>query len=145
MKIIITPSQYNLLIKEQQTPPPGTGAAGLPTTTDKSGVTGVEGIRGGDWIGRPISYKSPPGPIEEWYNENKHIILPIAEIGAAILIPPPAGLIIAAGIGMVDAAGYLEEGDKQNGGISCYFCYITFCWKNTWSKTIISKSFKDII
>jgi hypothetical protein len=54
----------------------------------------------------------------------RHGILLTAEILAAVLIPPPAGLLIAGAIGLTNAALYLQEGDKFMAGLSAIFAIV---------------------
>lgn len=53
-----------------------------------------------------------------------HVILPILEIAALIMIPPPAGLILAAGIGLYDAKKYKDEGDKEMAAVAAVFAVL---------------------
>jgi hypothetical protein len=60
----------------------------------------------------------------KWVIENRHIILDIIEIAAAIVIPPPAGLIISSAIGLAHAGMYLAEGEKEEAGLYVLFAML---------------------
>lgn len=60
----------------------------------------------------------------DWIVDNRHEILVVAEIAAALLIPPPLGFFVAAGIGLTNAATYLAEGDKYMAGLAALFAVV---------------------
>jgi hypothetical protein len=73
---------------------------------------------------KDMQYHVRHGAISEWVYENRHEILLAAEIAAAILIPPPFGIVVASGIGLSNAAAYYEEGDKQTAGLYALFALL---------------------
>ena len=55
-----------------------------------------------------------PGMCDKWW----HCVLPVFEIAALFI--PVVGIYVSLGIGMIDAALYYNEGDKQTAGLVAF-------------------------
>jgi len=60
----------------------------------------------------------------DWIIDHRHEILLIAEMAAAIAIPPPAGLLISSAIGLAHAGLYIKEGDNEEAGLYILFAML---------------------
>ena len=72
----------------------------------------------------PSTYAKVSADVGQWMLDHKHEILTVAEIAAAVLIPPPLGLAVAAGIGLTNAGIYLAEGDRYMAGLAALFAVV---------------------
>jgi hypothetical protein len=61
-------------------------------------------------------------PFRDWYQENKHIINPIAQLAASFFGPIGKGVSVA--IGVVDAIQYFQDGDPKTGAFVLVFAGI---------------------
>lgn len=69
--------------------------------------------------------------------ENRHEILFWTEIAAAVLIPPPVGLIVAGAIGLSNAALYAYEGRNFEAGLTALFALLPGV--PSWVSKVITK------
>ena len=60
----------------------------------------------------------------DWIVDNRHIILDVIEVAAAIAIPFPAGLIISSAIGLAHAGLYIQEGEEEEAGLYILFAML---------------------
>jgi len=66
-------------------------------------------------------------PAIDFWNENKHEILLVAQLAAAIFLP--YGLLIAGGIGLYDAYLYNQEGNTYQSGVAALFAIMPGIFK----------------
>ena len=70
------------------------------------------------------TYAKVSADVGQWIVDNRHIILDVIEVAAAIAIPPPAGLIISSAIGLAHAGLYIQEGEKEEAGLYVLFAML---------------------
>lgn len=124
MKVIITESQYSLIIEQSDYMMDKRGNALLNAT----------GIRSDK------DYKDTNNSInksQQGVAIDQHTLLTILSIGTAFI--PIAGPFISAGIVMGDAALYYKEGDKKSAGITALFSILPFISKIPGVKQLGSK------
>ena len=110
MKYIISESQYNFLL-EQSTKPISV------SLKDDDAYWNVTLSEQDTWAKR--EWEKSSQTLQNIENLDPHTLLQISEIGAAFI--PVVGPMIAAGIGMTDAALYYKQGDKKSAALSAVF------------------------
>jgi hypothetical protein len=70
------------------------------------------------------TYAKVSADVGQWIVDNRHIILDVIEVAVAIVIPPPAGLLISSAIGLAHAGLYIKEGEKEEAGLYVLFAML---------------------
>ena len=70
------------------------------------------------------TYAKVSADVGQWIVDNRHLVLDVIEIAAAIVIPPPAGLLISSAIGLAHAGLYIKEGEKEEAGLYVLFAML---------------------